>query len=70
MAQRNRATPTDPGAEGSQDFYSHKHSIRELAAQQGVAPIAGMEDLRGAFWPADDDTEEFSETIRRWRREE
>lgn len=70
MAQRNRTIPADSGSDDFPDFHSDEHSIQELAAQQGVSPVVSVKDLRGDFWPADDDITEFSATIRRWRREE
>ena len=44
-------------------------SIEELAAQQGVTPVDDFETLLGARSPEDESTEEFSASLREWRRE-
>jgi hypothetical protein len=35
-----------------------------------VVPLRRLEDLRGDFWPEDEDIETFLKTIRRWRDED
>ena len=44
-------------------------SFEELAAQQGVAPVDDFEALLGARLPEDESAEEFSTSLREWRRE-
>jgi hypothetical protein len=44
-------------------------SFEELAAQQGIAPIADFETLLGEPLPEDESVEEFSASLRDWRRE-
>jgi hypothetical protein len=44
-------------------------SFEELAAQQGVAPIDDFEAVLGAPSPDDESVEEFSASLRDWRRE-
>lgn len=43
--------------------------IDSLAAQQGVPASISLEGLKGDFWPADEDLEEFLITLHQWRRE-
>jgi hypothetical protein len=45
-------------------------TIEELAAEQGVRPIASIDSLRATFWPEDEDPDAFVDTVRRWRRED
>ena len=35
-----------------------------------VEPLHRLEDLRGDFWPEDEDIDTFLKTIRRWRDED
>jgi hypothetical protein len=44
-------------------------SFEELAAQQGVAPVDDFEALLGARLSEDESAEEFSASLREWRRE-
>ena len=44
-------------------------SFEELAAQQGVSPVDDFETLLGARSPEDESAEEFSASLREWRRE-
>jgi len=44
-------------------------SFEELAAQQGVTPIDDFETLLGEPAPEDESVEEFSASLREWRRE-
>jgi hypothetical protein len=44
-------------------------SFEELAAQQGVAPVDDFEALLGVRLPEDESAEEFSASLREWRRE-
>ena len=44
-------------------------TFEELAAQQGVTPIDDFETLLGAPSREDESAEEFSASLRGWRRE-
>lgn len=44
-------------------------SFEELALQQGVTPIGDLETLLGKPVPGDESVEEFSASLRGWRRE-
>jgi hypothetical protein len=44
-------------------------SFEELAAQQGVTPIDDFETLLGEPLREDESAEEFSASLREWRRE-
>jgi hypothetical protein len=44
-------------------------SFEELAAQQGVTPIGDFETLLGEPVRDDESVEEFSASLREWRRE-
>lgn len=44
-------------------------SFEELAAQQGVTPVDDFETLLGAGLLEDESGEEFSASLREWRRE-
>ena len=44
-------------------------SFEELAAQQGVVPIADFDNLLGKPVAGDESAEEFSAMLREWRRE-
>ncbi|HEY0097433.1 MAG TPA: hypothetical protein VGB76_00650 [Pyrinomonadaceae bacterium] len=43
---------------------------RELARRQGVEPIRGIEDLRGDFWPEEDNADEFLSWVRTLRQDD
>lgn len=45
-------------------------TIEELAAEQGVRPVASIDSLRANFWPEDEDPDAFVDAVRRWRRED
>jgi len=40
-----------------------------LAAQQGVTPVDDFETLLGARLPEDESAEDFTASLREWRRE-
>lgn len=42
----------------------------ELARRQGVAPIRNIEDLRGDFWPEEDNADEFLSWVRTIRQDD
>ena len=44
-------------------------SIEELAAQQGVRPVENIDDLKGDFWPEEENIDDFLLTLYQWRRE-
>jgi hypothetical protein len=53
---------------GTATFYVH-FSVEELAKQQGVEPVTDVSALAGNFWPQDESSEEFIETLASWRKE-
>jgi len=50
-------------------FSAPSPDLETLARQQGIKPVADLADLRGDFWPEEEDPDEFVHTIRQWRRE-
>jgi hypothetical protein len=48
-------------------FWS-RPSVAELAASQGVKPVANLADLAADFWPEQEPVDDFIETIYAWRR--
>ena len=42
-------------------------TILEIAARRGIKPIQSINELRGDFWPDDDNLDEFLQELRRWR---
>lgn len=59
---RNRRSDTS-------GFWQPK-TVEELAAEQGVHPVADPAELRGDFWPANESTDDFLNWLRRLRQEE
>jgi hypothetical protein len=55
------------GADAS-DFW-HPKRVEELAAEQGVQPIADPRELRGDFWPPGESTDEFLTWLRKLRQD-
>jgi hypothetical protein len=45
-------------------------TVEELAARQGVKPVADPRALLGSFWPEDETVEAFLAAVRAWRRGE
>jgi hypothetical protein len=43
--------------------------VEQLALEQGVRSVLDPQELRGDFWPEDEDLEEFLTALRNWRRE-
>jgi hypothetical protein len=41
----------------------------ELARQQGAQVPLRFDDVKGSFWPEDEDADEFLAALREWRRE-
>ena len=44
-------------------------SLRALAMEQGVRPVASLEDLVGDFWPEDEAIDDFIALVRQWRHQ-
>ena len=42
-------------------------TLDALIAQQGKGPIAGVQALRGDFWPEDERIEDFLAALHAWR---
>jgi predicted DNA-binding antitoxin AbrB/MazE fold protein len=45
-------------------------TLKELACEQGVQPIADPSSVGGDFWPEDENIDDFIAAIRRWRQEQ
>ena len=43
--------------------------LQALAAEQGVSIVTMPDELRGDFWPENEDIDDFLRTLRSWRRE-
>ena len=63
-----RSAENRPGGGRLDDEWDDTPSIEELAAEQGVKPVARFEDLLGDFWPDDEDVDDFIAAVRRWRQ--
>ena len=50
-------------------FLDWRIDIDQLAAEQGVPASHSVATLKGDFWPAEEDLEEFVATVRQWRYE-
>lgn len=50
-------------------FLDWRIDLDSLAAQQGISKVTSVKDLKGDFWPADEDMDEFVSTLRQWRQE-
>ena len=61
--------PEFPRSHRSGSFWSKGRTLEELIRDQGIKPIARLEDMRADFWPENEDIEELVATIRRWRSE-
>ena len=53
---------------GTASFWDRTPTAEELAAQQGVSPVADFDSLLGDFWPEDESIDDFLEALHRWRR--
>ena len=47
-----------------------REKIWKIAEEKGIKPIKNLDDLKGDFWPEDEDIDDFIATVRRWRNEE
>lgn len=66
----NRNAESHPGPGGEPHPFLDWHiDIESLAAQQCAPASTSVEGLKGDFWPAGEDLEEFVSTVRQWRRE-
>ncbi len=60
-----------PGVEEiDTSFFSGAGDVAEMAAEQGVEPIADAKNLLGNFWPEDESIDEMLATIRAWRQDD
>ena len=70
MAELNRqhrdSAPDDSRATARRAA-SGRPSIEQLMAEQGTGPIMDVSVLHGDFWPEEESSEEFLETLREWR---
>ena len=46
-----------------------KRSLEGLAKQQSVQPVSDIQQLQSDFWPHDENTDDFENSIRQWRNE-
>lgn len=51
-----------------QERFEQPIALETLARKQGVS-IGNYEELLGDFWPSDERPEEFTSTLREWRRQ-
>jgi hypothetical protein len=58
-----------PGQHQALDAWDDTPSLEDLAAEQGVVPLARFEDLIGDFWPEDEEVDDFIATVRPWRQQ-
>jgi hypothetical protein len=63
-AESQSASGTEP-----HPFLDWHIDINALATQQGVPESTTVASLKGDFWPAEEDMDEFIATLREWRRE-
>jgi hypothetical protein len=64
--ERSPVPRSAPQAE-EQAFFTPTPTLAELAAEQGVTPIATVDDLRSDAWPPEEDVDTFLATIQRER---
>lgn len=65
----NGERPPGPPRLSGREFRTRPHrSLHELALEQGVKPIAGLDSLRADFWPEDESIDDFLEAVQAWRR--
>jgi len=50
-------------------FIDWRIDLDALAERQGVKVCNSLNELKGDFWPEDEDIDEFVSTVRQWRRE-
>ena len=59
-----------PGQTGDVSPWDKKMSVSDLALKQHVKPVGDISELKGEFWPKDDDPDEFVRWLRRTRNED
>ena len=62
--------PEDMEAEEQGYYFDSPQTLEALAEQQGVSTPAVFDSLLGDFWPEDEGIDDFTTTVRTWRREE
>lgn len=69
---KNTDHPRKIGKIGSHDVRQLESDppLWKLAEEQGVKPLARIEDLAGDFWPSDEGPDDFINALREWRRED
>jgi len=50
-------------------FSKPPRTWQQLAAEQGVAPVASVDEVIGDFWPQDESIDGFLAAVREWRRD-
>lgn len=71
MPERSQSADDDVSLGASGDF-SHigaAKGVEHLAVEQGVGPVLDPRELRGDFWPEDENLDDFLGALRSWRRE-
>jgi hypothetical protein len=70
VANGSGTPPTSPDAatwQSMDERFWRGFSIEDLAQEQGVTPIASIDELAGE-WPEEDDIDDFLRSLREWRR--
>lgn len=62
-----RTWPQGANWAGADERVRSGYSIEQLAKEQGVQPVASLDELSGD-WPESDEIEEFLRSVREWRR--
>ena len=58
---------TSQTSSAAEPFPDWHINIDSLAKQQGVPEKTSVDRLKGDFWPADEDLDEFVTALRQWR---
>ncbi len=46
-----------------------RETLLELAQKQGIKPVADLEQLRGSFWPENENIDDLIKAVYAWRSE-
>jgi hypothetical protein len=63
----DRYFTVDLRTRGDLDAMDRRSTVLEIASRRGIKPIQSIEELRGNFWPEEDDLDDFLVEWRRWR---
>ena len=67
-ASRRAATPPTTVTERSSRL-PDRTDLSALLAPPHVMPVQSLEQLRGDFWPDEEDVDEFISAVQQWRQE-